>query len=359
MSNSNPASNPTPAGVAAKPVSVSTSSRFELRDWAPLISFLCILAFFSALTPGFVSLNTVRQVLEQGATLAIAATGLTFVLLCGEIDLAVGKVALFAACLCGVMLSWTTFGGPTGVTPAGVAIVILVPIVCCLLMGWLSGWLTTLTQLPSFIITLAVQYIADGLSRFLTRGSPFKLPAILQTIGNNGVYIISPQAAGKTGTPFLIPYSIMLAAAVMLIAHLVLQYTPFGRYVYMVGGNREAARLAGVRVQRVIIACLAICGVTAAMAGLVNSGRLYSVTVDQNQELLLNAVACVVLGGTSLLGGEGGIGRTVLGVATFTTLNVGLIQTKWINDHFRIGLLGMVLLSALVINGVLTRRQSR
>ncbi len=179
-----------------------------------------------------------------------------------------------------------------------------------------------------------------------------------------------------------VPQSAVLAAVVMIVAHLVLQHTRFGRYVYMTGGNRQAARLAGVRTERIVIACLAICAGTAAFGGMVNSGRMNSVSLDQNADLLLDAVACVVLGGTSLFGGEGSIGRTLVGVLSFTVLKVGLnltnlerlikqspvspslkeiwLKASWVTqfDLLRPFLLGIVLLLALVIHGRLVKHRS-
>ena len=179
------------------------------------------------------------------------------------------------------------------------------------------------------------------------------------------------------------PASTVLAAAVMTMAHLVLQHTRFGRYVYMTGGNRQAARLAGIRTERIVIACLAICAMTAACGGMVNSGRMNSVSLDQNADLLLDAVACVVLGGTSLFGGEGSIGRTLIGVLSFTVLKVGLnltnverlikqsplsggmkeawLKASWVTqfDLLRPFLLGIVLLLALVIHGRLVKHRSQ
>jgi ribose transport system permease protein len=137
----------------------------------------------------------------------------------------------------------------------------------------------------------------------------------------------------------------------------VLEHTRFGRYVYMTGGNRDAARLAGVRTGRIVVACLAISGLTAGLAGLVNAGRLTNFTLDQNKDLLLHAVACVVLGGTSLFGGEGSIPKTIVGALTFTVLNVGLMQINWINDLSRQMVTGLVLMAALAINGILSRRR--
>ena len=179
------------------------------------------------------------------------------------------------------------------------------------------------------------------------------MPGLLKTIGSE--YL-------KVTDDFRLPYSAILAAVVLLIGHVVLQHTRFGRYVYMTGGNREAARLAGVRTGLIIIACLAISAVTAGIGGLINAGRLGGVTLDQNADLLLSAVACVVLGGTSLFGGEGGIGRTIIGVLTFSTLGVGLSaligEVDWLEDRMRPFLMGVVLMAALVINGLLSRKST-
>jgi ribose transport system permease protein len=226
--------------------------------------------------------------------------------------------------------------------------VLLVPLGVSLIAGFLSGSLTVLSRLPSFIITLSMMNIAQGLAKYITASQKHEVPAILKQIGNVGIRL-SPQ--------IVIPYSALLAGAIMLIGHIVLQHTRFGRYVYMTGGNREAARLAGVRTHRIVIASLVLCAFTAGLGGLVNAGRLGSVSLDQNADLLLNAVACVVLGGTSLFGGEGSMARTLIGVVTFTMLQVGLADIKWVNEFMRTFLLGVVLLVALVINGLLAQRQ--
>lgn len=362
-----------------KPSAVNLSSsprRWHWGDYAPLISLALIAGVFTLVVENFWSFGTLSLVLQQSAVLAIVATGLTYVLLCAEIDLSVGMVALLAACLCGVMWEQPWAAGPKGTTQAAsvlmVLLVIAVPIVLATVCGWLAGRLTISSGLPSFIITLAMMNIALGLARFLTKSEKFAVPSVLTRIGNDGWRLFGGLR---------IPQSAMLAAVVMLIAHLVLQHTRFGRYVYMTGGNREAARLAGVRTDFVVIRCLAICGLTAAIGGLVNAGRLNSVSLDQNADLLLDAVACVVLGGTSLFGGEGSIGRTIIGVLTFTTLKVGLnlmnverlikqsplragwkaswLEASWVTqfDLLRPFLLGVVLLLALVIHGRLVKRR--
>jgi ribose transport system permease protein len=303
--------------------------------------------FFSLASQGFFRASTITLILKQASVLAIVSTGLTFVLLCGEIDLAVGMVAVWTACLCGWIFE-NQFANATDLSWANHAILIAFPLITATMLGVVSGAITVFSRLPSFIITLAVMNIAEGMARYLTRGRSYSVPGVLDTLGNRGF---------EFSQGFMIPFSAILAAIIMLVAHVVLQHVRFGRYVYMVGGNREAARLSGVRTGLIVTATITISAFLAGVGGLLNAGRLGSVSLDQNQALLLSAVACVVLGGTSLFGGEGGMGRTLLGVLTFAVLQVGLNQVQWIDDHARSLLLGLVLMTALVINGLLGRRR--
>jgi len=317
---------------------------------APLVSLAALVIFFSFAAPNFTAPNflkpaTLVAVLQQGAVLAIVSVGLTYVLLCAEIDLSVGMMALWSACFCGWLYeTWAL--GPEGISAGALALVIVLPLISCLLLGLATGLLTVWAALPSFIISLAMMFIAEGMSRRLTESRLFQVPEFLSLLGNGKIDL---------GSGYKLPYCTVLAAAVLLAGHVVLQHTRFGRYVYMTGGNREAARLAGVRTGRIVVACLAICALTAGLGGLVNAGRMTNVTLDQNKDLLLSSVACVVLGGTSLFGGVGSIGKTVVGALTFTVLNVGLVQIDWINDLARQLLTGIVLMVALVINGVLAK----
>ena len=324
--------------------------RWEARDLAPLVSLAVLVIFFTFAAPGFLKPSSLVAMLQQGSVLAIVAVGMTYVLLCAEIDLSVGMVALWSACFCGWLFEHLAMApGGTDVGPWWViAAVILIPLASCLVPGLISGALTVWARMPSFIITLAMMFIAEGASKYLTKSKTFQVPDLLRSIGNDGL---------RFDGQLILPYSAMLAAAALLVGHLVLQHTRFGRYVYMTGGNREAARLAGVRTGLVVAACLAICAVTAGTGGMVNAGRMTKATLDQNQDLLLSAVACVVLGGTSLFGGQGSMGKTFVGVLTFTVLNIGLMKINWIDDLARQLLTGVVLMVALVINGVLAKRR--
>lgn len=366
--------------ASAKTPALPRQRRYDIADFAPFITLTVLMVLFSAVAENFLSLRTLTIMLQQGAVLAIVATGLTFVLLAAEIDLSVGMVALLAACLCGVLWEQPWAAGPQSLAEGPPPVVsfwallqVLVwPLVLVLALGAVTGALTVSSGLPSFIISLAMMNIALGLSRFLTGSRKFSVPPLLQELGNG---------SWQLPLGFRCPKSAAVAAVVLLVAHVVLQHLRFGRFVYMTGGNREAARLSGVPTNRIIVACLSISAVTAGLGGMLNAGRLNSVSLDQNADLLLNAVACVVLGGTSLFGGEGGIGRTLIGVATFMVLQVGLnlinvvrlvkswpLSPAWKDwvlqssvvtqfDMLRPFLLGVALLLALVIQGRLLARR--
>ncbi len=329
---------------------------FNAQDIAPVVSLIVLLGFFGLAARGFVSLGTLQQVLNQGSVLALVAVGLTFVLLCGEIDLSVGTVATFTACMCGWLFLKTA---PAEWLPtAAITLVsLMVPLLAALVFGVLSGLLTVGSRLPSFIITLAMMNVAQGVAKYMTGGTQMTaLPPLLDALGQDGLqferlFFVTLKHS------FTLPYSAFLAAGALLVGHVVLQHTRFGRYVYMTGGNREAARLAGVRTGLIVGSSLAISAVCAGLGGLVAAGRPSSVSASDNPTMLLDAVACVVLGGTSLAGGEGSMRRTLLGVITYTVLDVGLNKIVWINEYARPLLMGVVLLAALVVNGLLARKR--
>jgi ribose transport system permease protein len=319
-------------------------SGWELRRVAPLASLALLMSFFCLAAPGFLSLATFQAVLKQGSAMAVVAVGLTYVLICGEIDLAVGMTALWSACLCGWLFE--NLGSAPGLMLATIAL----PLASCLLVGLVAGVLTVWSRLPSFIITLAMMFVTEGMARWLTKSRMFRLPELLGVIGNQGLPL---------GGRFTLPYSALFAIGALALGHAVLRYTRFGRYVYATGGNRQAARLSGIHTGAIVVAVLAISALMAGLGGLINAGRMTQVTLDQNKELLLSSVAAVVLGGTSLFGGEGSMPKTLVGVLTFTVLNVGLMQITWINDLARQLLTGLVLTVALVVNGVLAKRSAR
>jgi ribose transport system permease protein len=306
--------------------------RRRARDLAPFMTLVILIVFFSLSTDSFLNIINLRNILAQVATLAVVSTGITFVLLCGEIDLSIAAVATMTGALTAVV-----FGN------LGLPDVLAMLIGACAAtgLGLLNGWGTTKIGLPSFMATLATQQIASGLGLYITKGEIiYSLAPTLSYLG--GEYIGSED-------PWRLPVVIVCGATAMLIGHFVLTYTRFGRYVYMTGSNREAARLSGINTKRVVASCLAISAFSAGVAGMLNTGRLGSAQGYGLDDMLLDSISAVVLGGTSLFGGEGGIKNTMIGLLIFGVLSNGLNQLQ-LDIYVRLWVRGVILLIALIIN---------
>jgi ribose transport system permease protein len=309
-----------------------TWARRRARELTPLLTLLVLVVAFSLSTENFLQLVNLRNILAQTATLAIAATGVTFVLLCAEIDLSIAAVATMT----GVVAAY--LHGVVGIP--GIAAVALAGLVGAA-AGMFNGLVVCRLRVPSFIVTLAAMQIASGVGQHITKGKIlYTLPPALEYLG--GAYL------GKN-EPFRLPLVVICGVIALMLGHFVLSYTRFGRYVYMTGSNREAARLSGVNTKNIVTVCLGISGFTAGAAGMLNTGRLGSAQGFGMENMLLDSVAAVVLGGTSLFGGEGGMKNTVVGLLIFGVLNNGLNLLQ-LDIFVRLWLRGVVLLAALLLN---------
>ena len=335
MVNEAPAGGETPAAEA-----VATGSGWDRAlDWssrnarflAPLVTLIAMFVFFSLATDVFLTVQNLQNVVTQIAPIAVAATGVTFVLLCAEIDLSIASVSTFT----GVLAAFFWVGDWVGLGNWSIPVALLV----AALIGVLNGFFVAYVGIPSFMMTLAMLTIARGLSIWVSGGKPiFKVPDVLKAVGS-----VSNQIFG-------VPVIGLVAIAVLVVGDVILTYTKFGRYVYMTGANREAAEMSGVDTRRVIASCLFISAVTAGLTGLLYVGRLSSANPSAGEDVLISTIAAVVLGGTSLFGGEGGIRNTVLGLLIFGVLSNGLNLLPNIPITFKQALQGIVLLAALLLN---------
>ena len=262
--------------------------------------------------------------------------GLTFVILTAEIDLSVAAIANAI----GITIAYFTIQ-PDYVNIANiplhgvVAIILTLAGVPCA-SACVNAFGVTAIGIPSFIMTLAMMQIANGISALLVRGQiAYTYPDLITTLGS--------------GTIFGIKWSIVVCLLFLLVAHLVLTYTRFGRYVYMVGGNREAAEYSGVNVKLIIASVMIISAMCAGIAGMLGVAYFGSAQQNQFDTFLLDAIAAVVVGGTSLFGGRGGIGNTIIGLLVLGVLNNGLDHIQ-IDSFLKILIRGLILLVALVIN---------
>lgn len=306
---------------------------------APTVALLLLTTLFAILAPDtFLSPGNIRNILSQTSVLAFLATGVTFVLLIGEIDLSVANVAVLA----GMMPSLMFVGHPIAipfvdlVIPGNQVVAIGLGLLLCGLLGALTGLLVSRLGVPSFIATLGAMLLADGLSYYWAQGLR--------------VYDLMP-AVTALGSGFIGPFPniFLSASAVLLLAHIVLSRTRFGRYVYMTGANRTAAQLAGISTRRVLLQVFIVAAVLSAMGGMINVGRMGSADARSGTELLMPAIAAVVLGGTSVFGGIGGIANTVVGLLLYGVLNNGLDQMQ-MDIYLKPFARGAFLILAIVFN---------
>ncbi len=307
------------------------------RIIAPLVTLATMFVFFSFATDVFFTTRNMQNVITQVAPIAVAATGITFVLLCAEIDLSIASISTFSGILVATFWIGERYGdlGNWG---------ILVAAVVAATLGLINGFFIAYVGIPSFMMTLAMLTIARGLSTYVSEGKPLSpIPTILKDLAS---------VANKF---YGIPVVGLFALGVLIIGEIILGYTKFGRYVYMVGGNREAAEMSGVNTRQIIMFTMMISGLTAGIAGMLFVGRLSSANPAAGTNVLIDTIAAVVLGGTSLFGGEGGIKNTILGLLIFGVLSNGLNLLPNLSIYFKEALQGIILLAALLLNVVALR----
>jgi len=333
---------------------VSRWLRQRAGGLAPFIVLLVLVLIFSILAPStFLTGTNLRNIFAQVSVLAVAATGVTMILLLGEIDLSIASVATLTGVVATMLFEGTTIplGAGTIVLQVPMAFAVLFAWLLAVILGVANGVVSTRIGLPTFIVTLAMMQIADGMALFFTKGSiKYNIPPILKTLGSG--YALPGGLFGDG-----IPIIIIVAVVVLAIGHLVLTRTRFGRYIYMSGGNREAAELSGINTKLIVSAVFAIAGLLSGFAGMLNVGRLGSAQAYGLTDMLLDAIAAVVLGGTSLFGGIGGIINTVVGLLIFGVIGNGLNLVQ-VDIYLKPWVRGLVLLAALIINVYAMRLRS-
>ncbi|MCG5486617.1 MAG: ABC transporter permease [Sinorhizobium meliloti] len=282
---------------------------------------LCIV--FSFFNPRFMTVVNFMNILQQVAVVAIAAFGMTWVILLGEIDLSVGSIIAVAG-----MVGAQCFAFGMGFVPA-----IALTLAAGALMGMLNGVLTAKLLLPSFIVTVATMGIYRGMVSLPTNGAPA---------------MIENETWTAIGTEsFLgLPIIIWVVAVLFVINQIVLSKTSFGRRAYLTGGNREAAVYSGIKVDRLKILIFMISGVMAAISGILLSSRLFSAQTNAGMSYELDAIAAAVLGGTSLAGGVGTMVGTLIGALIIGVMNNGMNMLS-VPYFYQLIVKGLVILVAV------------
>lgn len=300
-----------------------------------VLALFALCTFFAIQSERFWSLPNFMNILQQVSVVAIAAFGMTWVILLGEIDLSVGSIIALAGMVGAQVLAWNW----------GVSAALLCSLLCGVLLGLCNGMLSAKLLLPSFIVTVATMGIFRGMVSLPTNGSPQMISdATWLAIGKDSLLNV--------------PYVVWILLLMFLLNHIALAHTTFGRKAYLTGGNPEAARYSGIRTDRVKIIIFAISGLMAAIAGILLSSRLYSAQTNAGMGYELDAIAAAVLGGTSLSGGSGTMIGTLIGALIIGVLNNGMNMLS-VPYFYQLIIKGLVIVLAVWLDVYAKRKERR
>jgi ribose transport system permease protein len=296
-----------------------------LRQWLPLATLVILVILVGLFQPAFLDVNTLLQLASDTAVLFILATGVTFVIMLGGIDLSIQSMASLSSVV--VALTLTRYGYGAFVLAFGLGV----------LAGLLSGIAQVRLRIPSFIATLAAGGVLYSAALVTSRERSI-------TLGESE----RAYLGWITGTLFGIPNVVIIALVVLAIAHVLQSRTPFGRYSAAIGAGEPAAYASGVKVDRQKIIAFVLSASCAALAGIVLVGRLASGSPTLASELLLPSIAAVVVGGTSITGGVGSIWRTLVGALIISVVRIGMTFLG-VNIFAQNIVFGVVLVAAVAI----------
>ena len=296
----------------------------------PLIVLLITSAIVAILNPRFLTWDNILTVLRQTSVNAVIATGMTFAILIGGIDLSVGSVLGFCGAIAAAMIS-------SGIN---VFIVVIAALMLGSLIGLLNGTLITAGRLQPFIATLGTVTLLRGLILVFTQGRPISTGATETT-----------KAFGKIGSGFMgpVPVPVYIMIIIFLIAYYILNHTRIGRYIYAVGSNEEATIYSGINTNKVKLFVYSVSGMMSALAGILITARLGSAQPNAGTGYELDAIAAVVLGGTSMAGGIGTIAGTAIGALIIGVLNNAL-NLMQVSSYYQDVAKGIVILIAVLLD---------
>jgi ribose transport system permease protein len=310
--------------------------------WIILILAAMIVAFAASEPDSFATVNNFRNLATNAAILLVISVGMTFVIITAGIDLSVGSVLVFSG-----VISAKVMNGMGGNGWDVIVVGLLVALGCGLGWGVVNGLLITKARVPALIVTLGTLGMALGLAQIITDGVDIREvpPRLVTSIGVGRLFD-------------QIPWLVVIAAAVAVVFGVVLALTRFGRHTYAIGSNDEAARRAGINVDGHLIAIYGISGALAGLAGYMSLARFATTTIGGHSTDNLQAIAAVVLGGTSLFGGIGTVLGTVVGVFIPAVLQNGFVITG-VEPFWRDVAVGAVLIAAVYLDQLRRRTQYR
>ncbi len=310
------------------------------------IALFVLLIYFSVSAPNFMEFSSAVLMIKHASIYGLLALGMTLVIITGGIDLSVGAVVGLAAMIAGGLVVeglYLPFMGAT--LYFNVPAILLIVCVMAVLIGLVSGLLISKLKVPAFIATLGAMYVCRGFAMLRSGGATFP------NLGSpaNGI-VTGFDVIGSANIPGTsIPYTILVFIVMAAIAMFIMKKTPLGNRIYAVGGNERAATLSGIETGKVKLFVYMFASFCAAVSGLIMSSQLRAAHPDTGNSWEMNAIASVVLGGTSMSGGVGTIGGTIIGVLVITVLNDGMIMMG-VSSFWQMVIKGVVIVLAVVID---------
>ena len=313
------------------------------------IALIALIIFFSFTSPNFLTATSIITMIRHVALNAIIAIGMTFVILTGGIDLSVGSIIGFCGMIAGGLIFEGLNIGFLGITIYfRIPVIILITLVIGILIGWFNGILVTKFNVAPFIATMGSMYIFRGFAQLRSSGRTFPNLVGRPELNNTGFPLVG------SGTFLGVPYTIYLMVILIVVAIYIARKTPFGRHVFAVGGNENAAKLSGIQVGNVKTIVFMISGGCAAIVGLIITSELVAAHPATGNAYEMNAIAAAVLGGTSLAGGRGSIGGAVLGAFVIGILNDGMVMMG-VSSFWQTVIKGVVIILAVILDQMQNR----
>lgn len=307
--------------VTAEPRRLGQILQSLLLRGGPLIALLLLAAYLSLASPHFLSVSNLINVSRQTSITAILAVGQTLVILAAGIDLSVAAMAALSASVSAVVMTQRIEFAGLAIGPVNVWVGLLIGLLVGTLAGFINGLIIAKGRIPDFIATLGTLATFRGIALLVTGGLP--VPSHLTATELRG-YLPEQMIWLGAGSIFGLPVAGLIALSVGVLGWFILRYTALGRAIFAVGGNREAARVSGINIDRTKIGTYALSGMMAGIGGIMLSGRLNSANALMAEGEELRSIASVVIGGTNLFGGEGGVVGSLIGALTVGVLGNGL-----------------------------------
>lgn len=338
--------------MGVKKKSTNNTLAMTLLKGRIFIVLSVLLIFFSVSADNFLSMNTVLLIGKHVALYGILAIGMTYVIITGGIDLSVGSIVAIGGMIAGGLIQKGLTIRPLGVTLYfNIPAIVIITMCVGALIGIINGLVITKFNVAPFIATLGMMYVARGFANIHSKGATYSELKGHEALGNQGWGFFGSRVIG-------IPVGLIVLVILAIIFSIILKKTSFGWHVFSIGGNEKAAKLSGVKVDKVKILVYMISGICASIVGIIACSQLAAAHPRTGESWEMNAIAAAVLGGTSMAGGIGTIGGTIVGAFVIGVINDGMVMCG-VSEFWQMVIKGLVIVLAVIIDQFQRKMQAK